>query len=321
MTQETKAVAPALPGATHGNPLSRLSPPTRRWLVRGAAAVFVFALLWSAAWFYAPPLIRSEAEKIGSDKLGRKVTLGAVTFNPWTLELTVLDVAIAAADAAAPPQLRIKRVTIDTAEGYRQLAAEEQRLEIKEPGEMTMIFGPIYLTSKGEQRYIEQCFAGAMKRLIGQMKGDNSFKGPLTVDVAAYAKEIFGAGVALKNISGGTEDPIAYHRVTREGKPLGWVVEAYHAIGCPICSDAQFVLATDNKLAITDLRPARELERWGAKLPDADKTKFVAQFKGKTPDAAPLKVDGISGATKTTLAYQATINEVLVELKKRAKNE
>ena len=186
---------------------------------------------------------------------------------------------------------------------------------------MTLIFGPIYLTSKGDKRYIEQCFAGAMKRLIGQMKGDNSFKGPLQVDLAAYAKEIFGAGVALKNIPGDKDDPISYHRVTRDGKPLGWVVDAYHSIGCPICSDAQFVLATDNNLAIADLRPARELERWGAKLPDAETTKFVAQFKNKTPDAAPLKVDGISGATKTSLAYQATINAVLEALKKRAKNE
>ena len=237
------------------------------------------------------------------------------------------DPHLAAADKALAdavkelPQLRINRVSIDDPQGYKQLAGEEKRLDINEPGEMTMVFGPIYLTSKGERRYIEQCFAGAMRRLIGQMKGDNSFKGPLPIDVPAYAKEIFGASVELQAKGTAKGDPLVYYQVTREKKPLGWIVDAYHAISCPICSDVQFVLATDANFTITDLRPARDLERWGAKLPAPETAKFVAQFKGRTPASAPLQVDGISGATKTSLAYQAALNEILEELKKRSKNE
>jgi hypothetical protein len=97
-----------------------ISPParslvSRRGLRRTAIVVVVLALLWSAAWFYVPPLLASQAEKAVAQKLGRSLTLGHVTFNPWTLELTIDDLALAGASANEPPQLQVKRIHADAA--------------------------------------------------------------------------------------------------------------------------------------------------------------------------------------------------------------
>ena len=88
---------------------------TRRNGIRFGIAAIVFAVLWSATWFVVPAIVRSEAEKAVFDKLGRRLTLGHVAFNPWTLELTVDDIVLAGASEGAPAQLAVKRVHADAA--------------------------------------------------------------------------------------------------------------------------------------------------------------------------------------------------------------
>jgi hypothetical protein len=68
--------------------------------------------LWVLGWLAVPPLLRHQAQKIASEKLGRTVTLGAVDFKPWTMELTLSDLAVATADGKAD-QVRIQRIYID----------------------------------------------------------------------------------------------------------------------------------------------------------------------------------------------------------------
>ena len=87
----------------------------RRWGLHIAIALTVVAVLWSAAWFYAPPLIAAQAEKAVFEQLGRRLSLGKVEFNPWTLELTIDDLALAGPAVAAPPLLEIKRVHANAA--------------------------------------------------------------------------------------------------------------------------------------------------------------------------------------------------------------
>lgn len=74
-----------------------------------------------------PVALKSQLEKAVSEKLGRQVTVGAVDFRPWSLELTLRDLAIAkaaspVASAAGPessllspgaPQIKIARLYID----------------------------------------------------------------------------------------------------------------------------------------------------------------------------------------------------------------
>lgn len=51
-----------------------------------------------------PVILASQLEKIASEKLGRRVTVGQVDFKPWALELTLKDLASPKAAQLAPPQ-------------------------------------------------------------------------------------------------------------------------------------------------------------------------------------------------------------------------
>jgi hypothetical protein len=88
---------------------------SRRIWVGVLLAVVAVAVLWSAAWFYVPPLVAGGAEKAAAQLLGRRLTLGKVEFNPWTLELTLSDVALAGATADAAPLLEVKRIHANAA--------------------------------------------------------------------------------------------------------------------------------------------------------------------------------------------------------------
>ncbi|RYX89593.1 MAG: DUF748 domain-containing protein [Comamonadaceae bacterium] len=83
-----------------------------KWVRRAAYALAGVVVLWVLAWAAVPPLLKSQVEKVATEKLGRHVTLGAVDFRPWTLELTLRDLVVAGS-GGSPPQLAIKRLYID----------------------------------------------------------------------------------------------------------------------------------------------------------------------------------------------------------------
>ena len=86
-----------------------------KWFKRALWAMAGLVALWGAAWLAVPPLLKSQIEELASAQLGRKVTLGAVDFKPWSLELTLNDLAVARAQGAAEPspQFTIQRIYID----------------------------------------------------------------------------------------------------------------------------------------------------------------------------------------------------------------
>ena len=60
----------------------------------------------------APGLIRAQLEKAASEQLGRTVRVGAIEFIPWTLELTIRDLAVASRDGSRT-QFGFKRLYIN----------------------------------------------------------------------------------------------------------------------------------------------------------------------------------------------------------------
>ena len=89
-------------------PFTIPQPLLRRvsWLLGGLLVV------WVLAWLAVPPLVKRQIEKEGSAALGRSLTIGSVDFHPWSLELTLHDLAIATADGSAK-QLSIARLYVD----------------------------------------------------------------------------------------------------------------------------------------------------------------------------------------------------------------
>ena len=86
--------------------------PADRWTRRAVWTAVGVLGLWAVTWAAVPPLLKWQAQKIASAQLGRAVTIGQVDFRPWSLELTLRDVAVAGANGALP-QLQVQRAYVD----------------------------------------------------------------------------------------------------------------------------------------------------------------------------------------------------------------
>ncbi|QMV74304.1 DUF748 domain-containing protein [Comamonas piscis] len=84
-----------------------------RWLRRLGWCLLALLLLWALSWLLLPWLLRTQGEKLGTEKLGRAVHIGAVEFRPWSLELTVRDLQIAGTQPDSPAMLAVERIYID----------------------------------------------------------------------------------------------------------------------------------------------------------------------------------------------------------------
>jgi uncharacterized protein involved in outer membrane biogenesis len=87
---------------TDGATPTTAESPRRRWLRRLAYGVAGIALLILAAWLAVPPIVRSQLESRLTEALGRKTTVGSVAFNPFSLQLTVREFAIADTTGSQP---------------------------------------------------------------------------------------------------------------------------------------------------------------------------------------------------------------------------
>ncbi|MCX7278644.1 MAG: DUF748 domain-containing protein [Burkholderiales bacterium] len=120
---------------------------SRPWLRRVLWAVVGLLVLWVLAWLAVPPLLKSQLEKAGSEKLGRQVQVGRVDFHPWTLALTLDQLSIAGPAAGATPQLRIEHVLVDVAlwQSLRRLAPVVDAIAVQQP--------QLKITHLGDGRY------------------------------------------------------------------------------------------------------------------------------------------------------------------------
>ena len=75
-------------------------------------AVLGLLALWLLAWLAVPPLVKWQGQKIASEELGRPTTIGKVDFKPWSLELTVHDLAVGGL-VGAPDQFTLERLYLD----------------------------------------------------------------------------------------------------------------------------------------------------------------------------------------------------------------
>lgn len=108
---------------------------------------------------------------------------------------------------------------------------------------------------------------------------------------------------------------IGFKKVLKDGKTVGYVVDAYIPNRCPMCNDTQFLLAASKGLKITTIRAIQPIELYGVPMKADVVEKFLSQFKGRGPTEAPEEVDGITGATKTVSAYENAMVEIMNELK------
>jgi uncharacterized protein involved in outer membrane biogenesis len=70
----------------------KLSRRVRRWLIVITVLIGLFAIV---GFFVLPPIVRAQAEKQLSAKLGREVHVGKVRLNPFALSVTIEDLDVA----------------------------------------------------------------------------------------------------------------------------------------------------------------------------------------------------------------------------------
>ena len=85
------------------------------WLRRLFGLMLAVFALWGLSWWLLPPLAKHQLERIASDKLGREVRLDRLEFKPWSLELTLWGLSVAADPGSADrqPLLRVPRLYVD----------------------------------------------------------------------------------------------------------------------------------------------------------------------------------------------------------------
>jgi hypothetical protein len=92
------------------------------------------AALWLLSWLALPPLLKWQAQKIATEKLGRAVHIGAVKFEPWALALTLRDVSVEGAQPTDEPQATIKRLYANVSmQSLLRLAPILQAVQVDEP--------------------------------------------------------------------------------------------------------------------------------------------------------------------------------------------
>lgn len=227
---------------------------------------------------------------------------------------------------------KVRKVCIDDDAGYRQLAEAEQRLRIEPTGDLTAVIRvvvppvgrvgnsphteEIWLTSRNDRRDVETCLAGIVKRLSDPKDG----KGRLTLDVAPFARDVFGKDAVLEPSPDDKAEHNRYYPVALSGKRVGWVVDAFRHIGCPTCNDLQFLLAVGlPDVKVLRIKPERDLERYATKLDAQESDTFLNQLKGRTPASAQVRADAITGVTKTCHLYESTVRDALAEIQRREK--
>ncbi|WP_338818690.1 DUF748 domain-containing protein [Acidovorax temperans] len=85
-----------------------------RWVKPATRALAALLGVWALSWLSVPALVKGPLERLASEQLGRTVTVGSLDFKPWSLELTLRDIAVAGAKGIeGPAQLTIGRVYVD----------------------------------------------------------------------------------------------------------------------------------------------------------------------------------------------------------------
>lgn len=85
----------------------------KRALRHAALALSALVALWLLLWLAVPAVLKSQIQRLGSEKLGRGVTLESVQFKPWTLELSLHGLRIDGLPGAAQPLLSVQRIYMD----------------------------------------------------------------------------------------------------------------------------------------------------------------------------------------------------------------
>ncbi|WP_189689276.1 DUF748 domain-containing protein [Pseudorhodoferax aquiterrae] len=102
-------------------------------LQRLALVLLALAFIWSAGMLWVPWLLKPQAERAIGEALGRSARIGEVEFRPWSLELTLQDLAVRTQDGTGD-QLHVAQIYVNAAlASLWRLAPVLDALEVSQP--------------------------------------------------------------------------------------------------------------------------------------------------------------------------------------------
>lgn len=84
------------------------------WVRRTLLTLLAVALIWSAAIWWLPAVLKPQIERLGGAALGRVVQVESISFQPWTLELTVRGLVVRSQDGASA-QFGVRQLYVNLA--------------------------------------------------------------------------------------------------------------------------------------------------------------------------------------------------------------
>jgi uncharacterized protein involved in outer membrane biogenesis len=155
----------------------------RVWARRVVFALGAWLVLCLLAWLVVPGMVKREIEQRGSAVLGRPLTVGAVHFKPWTMELTLDQLQIAGIQGAAPA-VTVGRIYVDAElESLWRLAPVVDAVVVQDP--------VVRLSHQGGGRYDVD---DMLDRLSATSRAESSSK-EAPARFAAYNIEIKGGSI------------------------------------------------------------------------------------------------------------------------------
>src|SRR3954469_15951435 len=113
--------------------------PRTRWILLGVSAVLLAGYA-AAGFFIVPRVARTQIEAFVVETLHRRIALGKIGFNPFTLEANIADLKLTEADGAPLVAFRHLRVNAELASLWRR-GVVLKGLELVAP-EVDVIIGP-----------------------------------------------------------------------------------------------------------------------------------------------------------------------------------
>lgn len=210
------------------------------------------------------------------------------------------------------PRLRIARTRIDQEEGRKLLNQFIKEKRVKEPGEVTLVLGPYCLINDPKLQEVQTYFRSLVRRIHNPNEG----KGRQDNDPAPFVRKVFGSECTFSQVRGPVGEACRYFVVRRDARDVGFVVDAFRTVRCPMCNDAQFLVAVQlPDCAILAVRPIKPFDSYGRDMEESKVAPFVQQLHGRSEDLRERKVDGVTGATRTSNAYHEALVEILGHIK------
>ena len=173
----------------------------------------------------------------------------------------------------------------------------------------------IFLIGPGGTDEVES--APSLYRTTNELSSTSKLFAPLDEPIVTeFVAVSFPMGVSRKH-----EDFRGFNRYVilgGQGDPVGYIYEVQEDLRCPVCNNVRLLVALDAAGEIKEIQVLEPLELSGVPLPAEDETRFFAQFTSDRSEASNgpsyvlgENVDGITGATKSSIHITEALNRLL----------